>query len=40
MVESTEQNKEPKASKEICLGEGAKEKDFELQWEMVYNIDF
>ncbi|XP_025412627.1 uncharacterized protein LOC112685069 isoform X3 [Sipha flava] len=34
MVESTEQNKEPKASKEICLGEGAKEKDFELQWEM------
>lgn len=39
MVDSTEQNKEPKVSKEIRLGEGAKEKDFEPQWEMVNNSD-
>lgn len=39
MVDSTDQIKEPKASKEICFGEGAKEKDFEPQWEMVTNID-
>lgn len=39
MVESNEPTKEPKVSKEICLGEGAKEKDFEPQWEMVNNID-
>jgi len=37
MVESTEQNTKPKVSKENCLGEGAKEKDFEPPWEMVNN---
>lgn len=37
MAESTEQNTEPKVSKENCLGEGAKEKDFEPPWEMVNN---
>ncbi|XP_022182958.1 zinc finger CCCH domain-containing protein 4 isoform X5 [Myzus persicae] len=34
MGESTEQNTEPKVSKENRLGEGAKEKDFEPPWEM------
>eukprot|EP00102_Acyrthosiphon_pisum_P015559 XP_008186180.1 PREDICTED: zinc finger CCCH domain-containing protein 4 isoform X4 [Acyrthosiphon pisum] len=34
MAESTEQNTEPKVSKENRLGEGAKEKDFEPPWEM------
>lgn len=37
MGESTEQNTEPKVSKENRLGEGAKEKDFEPPWEMVNN---
>jgi len=37
MVESTEQNTEPKVSKESHLGEGAKEKDFEPPWDMVNN---
>jgi len=37
MAESTEQNTEPKVSKENHLGEGAKEKDFEPPWEMVNN---
>jgi len=37
MAESTEQNTEPKVSKDNCLGEPAKEKDFEPPWEMVNN---
>lgn len=37
MPEPTEQNTEPKVSKENLLGEGAKEKDFEPPWEMVNN---
>jgi len=37
MAESTEQNTEPKASKENCLGEGTKEKSFEPSWDMVSN---
>jgi len=37
MAESTEQNTEPKASKENCLGEGTKEKNFEPSWDMVSN---
>jgi len=37
MAESTEQNIEPKVSKENRLGENAKEKDFEPPWEMVNN---
>lgn len=35
MVESTEQNTEPKMSKENYPGESAKDKDFESQWAMV-----
>lgn len=37
MADSTEQNTEPKVSKENRLGEGAKEKNFEPLWEMVNN---
>lgn len=36
IIDSAEQNTEPKVSKENRLGEGAKEKDFEPQWDMVY----
>lgn len=35
MVESTEQNSELKVSNENHLGEGTKDKDFELQWKLV-----
>jgi len=45
MAESTEQNTEPKTSKENCLGEGTKEKNFEPSWDMVsdklnYNLSY
>lgn len=36
MVKLAEQNTEPKVSKENHFGEGAKEKNFEPPWEMVY----
>lgn len=39
MVESIEQNTEPKVCKENSVGESTKEKDFESQWNLVNNND-
>lgn len=38
VVETTEQNTEPKVFKENSVGESTKEKDFEYQWNVVNNV--